>query len=152
MIQVNRVRREKRNRDSDRRRCGEDSPRHRRKELLIHNAIEERCFVPFFQSIVDSVTGETLALEALSRIHLDDGTLLGAHEYIEIAEKICIIHKLGYTVMDCLRTAGGQWLRPAHLREPVPPRTPVLSQFIRELKDLTAVQGTEPSWVVVRDH
>jgi EAL domain-containing protein (putative c-di-GMP-specific phosphodiesterase class I) len=71
------------------------------KSIIISNAIEEKRITPHFQPIMDVQQGTVAAVEVLSRIKLEDGTMLGAHEFIEIAEKMGVINQLDHVVMEC---------------------------------------------------
>ncbi|HET7776474.1 MAG TPA: diguanylate cyclase, partial [Azospira sp.] len=66
------------------------------KSVTILNAIEEKRLVPFFQPILDVQSGKVVGYEVLSRMEVD-GQIMRADEFVEIAEKIGVIHRL-----DCL--------------------------------------------------
>ncbi len=118
------------------------------KSIIIANAIEKRLVIPFFQPILNTETNTIDAVEVLSRIRLEDGSILGAHEFIEIAEKTGLIHKIDYIVMEkAFRTAkevGYTGLIFVNLS----PRALVLNEFIVEAKRLTAEAGVSPAQVV----
>jgi len=118
------------------------------KGLIVKNAIEERKFVPFFQPIVNSRSGEVLAVEVLSRIEMDDGRLLGAHEFIEVAERMGIIHELDYTVIDLAFETLERDGYKNDIFVNLSPRALVLGEFIRQLKQLTAKHGIDPTRIV----
>ncbi|MCK5639359.1 MAG: bifunctional diguanylate cyclase/phosphodiesterase, partial [Gammaproteobacteria bacterium] len=71
------------------------------KSIIISNAIEEKRIIPHFQPILDVQNNCVAAVEVLCRIKLKDGTMLGAHEFIEIAEKMGVINQLDHVVMEC---------------------------------------------------
>ncbi len=118
------------------------------KSMIIANAIEERRIIPHFQPILDVASGEVAAVEVLSRIGMQGGTILGAHEFIEIAEKMGLIHKIDYIVMDkafeTVRRSDYKGLIFLNLS----PRALVLSEFIRNARHLTAEHGIAPQRVV----
>ncbi len=118
------------------------------KSLLIVNAIEQRLVVPYFQPILDVVSGEIAAVEVLSRIHLPDNTVIGAHEFIEIAEKSGLIHKTDYIAMDkafaTFKAAGYR----GRIFLNLSPRALVLNEFIPEVRRLIQLHGIEPAQIV----
>ena len=66
--------------------------------LLMH-VIEEKLIIPYFQPIVATGSREVLCHEALCRIQLDD-KMISASEFIEIAERLCLISKLDNILME----------------------------------------------------
>ncbi len=99
--------------------------------LVIASAIEKRMVEPFFQPILDTRSGEVEAVEVLSRIRREDGSLMGAHEFIEIAEKAGLIHQLDQVVMEkALQVAAEQGYR-GKLFLNISPRALVLHDFLR---------------------
>lgn len=117
------------------------------RSIIIANAVEEKGIVPYFQPIVDVKTGGIEAVEVLSRIHLPD-RILGAHEFIEIAERTGVIHKVDFAVMEQafkkIREAGYQGKVFVNLS----PRAFVLAEFIPEVTRLTTEAGISPEKVV----
>lgn len=116
------------------------------KSLVVSSAIEERRIVPYFQPIVD-MNGQVLAVEVLSRIQLTDG-LLGAHDFIEITEKLGLIHKLDAVVMEkafeqvvAHGYAGLIFLN-------LSPRALVMREFIKLIKDMSQRFGISPQRIV----
>jgi hypothetical protein len=70
------------------------------KSMLILNAVEKRSVVPFFQPIINVATGEVEAIEVLSRIRMEDGSYVIAEEYVSIAEKMGVMHKLDFIQLE----------------------------------------------------
>ncbi|MFA5626046.1 MAG: bifunctional diguanylate cyclase/phosphodiesterase [Thiohalomonadaceae bacterium] len=118
------------------------------KSLLIANAINNKQLIPFFQPILDVANNQIAAVELLSRIELEDGKLMGAHEFIEIAERIGMIHKLDYVVMEKafakIQNAGYQGKIFINLS----PRALVLNEFIPAVKVLSNTYQIQPKQVV----
>lgn len=118
------------------------------KSLIIANAISEKRVVPYFQPILDVANDRVVAVEVLSRIHLEGSQIMGAHEFIEIAEKAGLIHKLDYVVMEKafeqVRSSGYDGKIFINLS----PRALVLNAFIPEVKRLTAAYRIAPEQVV----
>jgi len=117
------------------------------KSLLVANAIEEKRIIPYFQPILDTATGAIHAVEVLSRIQVDAG-ILGAHEFIEIAEKSGLIHKLDYIVMEKAFSQAQESGYDGLLFLNLSPRALVLGEFIPEVKRLTTRYRIEPARVV----
>jgi len=118
------------------------------KSIIIANAIEKRLVIPFFQPILNNETNTIDAVEVLSRIRLEDDTLLGAHEFIELAEKTGLIHKIDYIVMERAFRKAREVGYTGQLFVNLSPRALVLNEFIVEAKRLTAEAGISPSQVV----
>lgn len=118
------------------------------KSMIISQAIEQRLVTPYFQPIMALDDRHIAAYEVLSRIHMPDGSIIGAHEFIEIAEKAGLIHKIDYIVMDKaftkLKASGYQ----GKLFLNLSPRALVLNEFIPEARQLCAAYGIEPSQIV----
>ncbi len=118
------------------------------KSVIISNAIEERSIVPFFQPILDIKNDEVAAVEVLSRIRLKDDRLLGAHEFIELAEKMGIIHKVDYIVMERAFQMAAEHGYRGMIFLNLSPRALLLGEFIPEVKRITLEQGIDPGRVV----
>ena len=118
------------------------------KSIIIANAISEKRVVPYFQPILDVANNQVVAVEVLSRIHLDGARVMGAHEFIEIAEKTGLIHKLDYVVMEKafeqVRNTGYD----GKLFINLSPRALVLNEFIPEVKRLTSAYQIPPAQIV----
>ena len=63
------------------------------------DAIEERRIIPYFQPILDVATKKIVAYEVLSRIEVG-GEIMRAEEFVEIAEKMGVIHRLDALVIE----------------------------------------------------
>lgn len=118
------------------------------KSIIISNAIKEKRVIPFFQPILNMGSGGIEAVEVLSRIQLEEDAILGAAEFIEIAEKLGIIHLLDYAVMEKafqqVRETGYEGMLFLNLS----PRALVLNEFIREVRRLTETYRIDPRKVV----
>ncbi len=118
------------------------------KSIIISQAIEQRLITPYYQPIIEAKTGRVSAYEVLSRIHMPDGSIMGAHEFIEIAEKAGLIHKIDYIVMDksfaMLNESGYQ----GKLFLNLSPRALVLNEFIPEARRLCSEYNIHPGQIV----
>jgi len=119
------------------------------KSLIIINAVEERKIIPFFQPILNVVEKKVEAVEVLSRISLPDGRILGAGEFIEIAEKMGIVHKMDYIIMEkalqTVQESGYQGLIFLNLS----PRALVLNEFLHEARRIVTDSGVSPERIVL---
>ena len=118
------------------------------KSIMIAQAIEQRLVTPYFQPIQSSADGSIAAYEVLCRIHMPDGKVVGAHEFIEIAEKAGLIHKIDYIMMDKafakLKASGFE----GKLFLNLSPRALVLNEFIPEAHRLCHAHDIKPSQIV----
>ncbi|MBW7903552.1 MAG: EAL domain-containing protein [Rhodocyclaceae bacterium] len=110
------------------------------KSALVLDAIESRRVVPFFQPILDVATKRIVAYEVLSRIEVD-GEIMRADEFVEIAEKMGVIHRLDALVIEGalarLREMGHAGLVFINLS----PRALVLNEFGRNIRQIVAASG-----------
>jgi len=118
------------------------------KSIIISNAIEEKSVIPYFQPILGIGNNSIEAVEVLSRIKLADNTILNAHEFIEIAEKMSVIHKLDYVVMEkafeLCKASQFKGLIFVNLS----PKALVLNEFIPKVKQLTEASGLKTNQIV----
>ncbi len=117
------------------------------KSVLILKALEEQRVVPFFQPIVDVRTHEVAAYEVLSRIELD-GRIVGAGEFVEIAEKIGVIHRLDMLVMERALEEIASQEHQGKVFLNLSPRALVLSEFGRAMTSIVANSGIPPERIV----
>jgi len=117
------------------------------KSVMVLEAIEAKRVVPYFQPILGIAERKIVAYEVLSRIELD-GRIIRADEFVEIAEKIGVIHRLDMLVieqaLDILAAQG-------HAGEVfinLSPRALVFNEFARDLRRVVAKSGISPSNIV----
>jgi diguanylate cyclase (GGDEF)-like protein len=118
------------------------------KSMIISNAIEERRIVPHFQPIVSAQTGRLLAVEVLSRIDVGAADVLGASEFIELTEKLGLIHKLDYIVMDVTLAEVNRTGYKGLLFLNISPRALVMAEFIREVRNIALRHDIGPDRIV----
>ncbi len=118
------------------------------KSIVIANAIEEKRIIPYFQPILDVKHNTVEAYEVLSRIELEDERILGAHEFIEIAEKTGLIHRLDYIVMEKAFQKINDVGYHGKLFINLSPRALVLNEFIHEVKRLISDYRIQPAQIV----
>jgi diguanylate cyclase (GGDEF)-like protein len=104
------------------------------KSMIILNAIEKRSVVPFFQPIINVQTGLVEAVEVLSRIQLEDGSFMAADEFVAIAEKMGVMHKLDFIQLEKALLAVEQTGYTGNLFINMSPRALVLNDFVQETR------------------
>lgn len=117
------------------------------KSVMVLEAIEAKRVVPFFQPILDIATRRIVAYEVLSRIEVD-GKIIRADEFVEIAEKIGVIHRLDMLVIEqALNTLSAE----GHTGEVfinLSPRALVFNEFARDLRRIVANSRIAPQNIV----
>ncbi|MDY0011541.1 MAG: EAL domain-containing protein [Rhodocyclaceae bacterium] len=117
------------------------------RSVLVLNALENRQIVPFFQPILDVKNGRITACEVLSRIE-SEGRFLPGAAFIELAEKMGVIHQLDRQVTERalaeLKDAGFDGQVFINLS----PKALVLKDFTRSMSRLVADQGFDPGRIV----
>jgi len=118
------------------------------KSLIVINAVEEKRIIPHFQPILDVRRNEVHAIEVLSRIQLEGGRIMGAGEFVEIAERAGIIHKLDYLVIEKAFEAINEQGFGGKIFLNLSPRALVLAEFIPEVRRIIAGSAIDPTRVV----
>ncbi|WP_370271285.1 putative bifunctional diguanylate cyclase/phosphodiesterase [Guyparkeria sp. SCN-R1] len=117
------------------------------KGLTILRAVEEKRIVPYFQPILATGPDRIEAVEVLSRIDLGD-TIMGASEFIEIAEKMGVIDRIDYIMIEKtlaeVSASGFDGMVFINLS----PRALVLSEFIPTVRKIVEEAGVEKSRIV----
>ena len=117
------------------------------KSLMVVEAIENQRVVPYFQPILDVATRQVVAYEVLSRIDLQ-GEMIRADEFVEIAEKIGVIHRLDMLVLERALFSLSQQGHDGEIFVNLSPRALVFSEFARDLRRIIAASGTPPERIV----
>lgn len=118
------------------------------KTQLVTQALEERWVVPFFQPIVAAADGTVHAYEVLSRIRLPDGRLVAASEFIEVAERLGVIHKLDLIVMEKAFVQAAEQGYQGLLFVNLSPKALVLNEFFGGIRNKVEASGLRPEQVV----
>lgn len=115
--------------------------------VAVMNAVNERRVIPFFQPIV-AVNGEGPgAVEVLSRIEIN-GEIMRADQFIEVAEKMGIIHRLDALVIEAALESVHRSGFEGHVFFNLSPRALVLSEFIRTLRTIVHQSKIPPNRIV----
>ena len=118
------------------------------KSMLILNAVEKRSVVPFFQPIVNVATGQVEAIEVLSRIRMEDGSYVIAEEYVSIAEKMGVMHKLDFIQLEKALEAVEETGYSGYLFINMSPRALVLNDFVQETRRIASQFRIDPTRLV----
>jgi diguanylate cyclase (GGDEF)-like protein len=117
------------------------------KSVMVLDAIEHRRVVPYFQPILDVAERRIVAYEVLSRIELD-GQIIRADEFVEIAERIGVIHRLDMLVLEQALSTLAQRGHEGEIFVNLSPRALVFSEFSRDLRRIVAASGISPDHIV----
>ncbi len=117
------------------------------KSVMVLDAIEAKRVVPFFQPILDIAERKIVAYEVLSRIELD-GEVIRADEFVEIAEKIGVIHRLDMMVIEQALTILSARGHCGEVFINLSPRALVFNEFARDLRRIVAKSGISPHNIV----
>ncbi|MFN3984220.1 MAG: putative bifunctional diguanylate cyclase/phosphodiesterase [Rhodocyclaceae bacterium] len=115
--------------------------------VAVMEAINQRRIIPFFQPINHVAGQKPDAVEVLSRIEIN-GELMRADQFIEIAEKMSVIHRLDAVVIEAAldRVAASDFRGPVFFN--LSPRALVLSEFTRTLRSVVRNSGVSPERIV----
>ena len=103
------------------------------KSVMINKAIKDRSVIPYFQPLLELASGQVHAVEVLCRIKMPNGGIMGAHEFIEIAEKMGIIHNLDFIMLEKALLQANVENYQGLIFINISPRSLVLSEFIPEI-------------------
>ena len=117
------------------------------KAAIVMSAIEEKTLLPYFQPIIDVVTGKVEGHEVLSRIKTDNG-ILDAEEFIEVAERLGVVTKLDYVVMEKVFRKVKDEGYEGSLFINLSPKSLILKEFIPRVLKLTREYGIDHRRVI----
>jgi diguanylate cyclase (GGDEF)-like protein len=117
------------------------------KSVMVLEAIEAKRVVPFFQPILDIATRKIVAYEVLSRIEVG-GEIIRADEFVEIAEKIGVIHRMDMLVIEQALTILAARKHSGEVFINLSPRALVFNEFARDLRRIVAQSGIAPQNIV----
>ncbi|MCL2523323.1 MAG: bifunctional diguanylate cyclase/phosphodiesterase [Betaproteobacteria bacterium] len=117
------------------------------KSVMVLEAIEARRVVPFFQPILDVASKRVVACEVLSRLELGE-EIIGADQFVEIAERIGVIHRLDMLVVEQALQALNSQRHEGEIFINLSPRALVFSEFAVDLRRIINASGIAPNRVV----
>ncbi len=118
------------------------------KSIMVSKAVKERQVIPYFQPLVESDSGNIRAVEVLCRIRTDSGEIMGAHEFIEIAEKLGIIHNLDFIMLEKALEQAAREGYQGQIFVNISPRSLVLSEFLPEINRIVSEAGVSRDRIV----
>jgi EAL domain-containing protein (putative c-di-GMP-specific phosphodiesterase class I) len=114
---------------------------------MVLEAIEARRVVPYFQPILDVASKRIVAYEVLSRIEFD-GQIIRADEFVEIAEKMGVIHRLDMLVIEKALQVLSAQRHQGEIFINLSPRALVFNEFARDLRRIIAASDIPPERIV----
>jgi diguanylate cyclase (GGDEF)-like protein len=117
------------------------------KTALVMNAIEEQTLIPYFQPIVDAATGKVYGHEVLSRIRTDKG-VMEAEEFMEVAERLGVVTRLDYVVMEKVFRKVKEEGYGGTLFINLSPKSLILKEFIPRVLKLSREFGIDHGKIV----
>ncbi|MBI4740682.1 MAG: bifunctional diguanylate cyclase/phosphodiesterase [Betaproteobacteria bacterium] len=118
------------------------------KSVMILDAIEQRRVTPYFQPILDVQTRRIVGYEVLSRIEIGD-SVVRAEEFVEIAEKMGVIHRLDTLVIElALNSLREQGHDEGYIFINLSPRALILNEFAKNVRRIVADSGVSPERIV----
>ncbi|PKM43276.1 MAG: hypothetical protein CVV05_15630 [Gammaproteobacteria bacterium HGW-Gammaproteobacteria-1] len=116
--------------------------------FVILAALEEKRFIPYFQPIITTEDGTPFAYEMLSRMQDDTGAVTVAADYIDVAERMGVVHKLDYQVMEHSFEAVRRTGYSGKLFVNLSPRALILAEFVPTVEKLVSRCGINPAQIV----
>lgn len=110
-------------------------------------AVEEKRITPYFQPIMGIANKRVAAVEVLSRMEIN-GEVIRADQFIEIAEKVGVIHRLDAIVIEAALAQVAGTGYDGYLFFNLSPRALVLSEFTATLRSIVATSGFPPERIV----
>ena len=115
--------------------------------FALMEAINARRIIPFFQPITSVDRSGMDAVEVLSRIEIN-GEIMRADQFIEIAEKMSVIHRLDAIVIEAALEQVARCQFDGYVFFNLSPRALVLSEFTQTLRTVVRSSGVSPSRIV----
>jgi len=117
------------------------------KSAQVLAAIEEKRVLPFYQPILDIASGRVVACEVLSRIEVD-GEIMRADEFVEIAERMGVIHRLDAQVIGSALAGLAAQGHAGEIFFNLSPRALVLEGFVDEICRIATASAIPPARIV----
>jgi diguanylate cyclase (GGDEF)-like protein len=117
------------------------------KNILVQRALDERRIRPFFQPISDVITGEIHIHELLMRIEMDD-RIVTAHDFIDVAESMGIVHKMDYQLIEQAFEQVNAQNYQGMLFINLSPKALIVGEFITRVRALSEAAHIAPSRIV----
>ncbi|CAB1370439.1 EAL domain-containing protein [Denitratisoma oestradiolicum] len=115
--------------------------------VLVIKAIDDKRVIPFFQPIVATASHEIAAYEVLSRLEVD-GRIVAASDFIEVAEKMGVIHRIDTLVIERALQEVVEQNHQGQIFLNLSPRALVISEFTRNILSLVNGSSISPERIV----
>ncbi len=117
------------------------------KTAAVMNAIETNTVMPYFQPIIDVISGRVEGYEVLSRLRTERG-IMEAEEFIEAAERLGVVTKLDFLVMEKVFRRARKTGYTGYLFINLSPKSLILKEFIPRVMQLIRESSVDPRTVV----
>lgn len=118
------------------------------KALLLRRALDENKIIPYYQPIYDFRRERIAGHEVLMRIHGEDGELIAAQDFIEIAEDMGIINRMDLVLIEKVF----ERIQMENYREKIflniSPRDLVHHEFMGAIANLVSAYRIDPANIV----
>ncbi|HEY5761700.1 MAG TPA: EAL domain-containing protein [Rhodocyclaceae bacterium] len=118
------------------------------KSQYILQAVEDRRVEPYFQPIVEMGSGRIAAVEVLGRLRVGDDRLLVGDDFVPLAEKMGVMHRLDYILMEKALAAVAEAGFAGDIFLNMSPRALVLNDFIAQVGRIASDSGIAPERIV----
>jgi diguanylate cyclase (GGDEF)-like protein len=118
------------------------------KSQHILQAVDARRVEPYFQPIVDMSSGRIAAIEVLGRLQVAGGELLVGEDFVPLAEKMGVMHRLDYILMEKALAAVAAAKFHGDVFLNMSPRALVLNDFVPQVRRIAAQSGIAPGRIV----
>ncbi len=116
--------------------------------LQLFTAIEQQTFEPYFQPIVRLADGGIEAYEVLSRLPDESGRIVGADDFVPLAERMGAVHRIDLIVIRKALQRLAETDFTGSIFVNTSPRSLVLDEFIPEIRKIISECGIAPKRIV----
>ena len=117
------------------------------KGLMIVRALEEHRIIPYFQPIINTVSGEAIIHELLMRIQVGE-QVVAANEFIEEAEAMGLAHKMDYQLIEKAFAQVKEQGYLGMLFVNLSPKALIVGEFMNRIHKLAINYAIAPSRIV----
>ncbi len=129
--------------------CQFSETEHRRRNILLLEAVDKGRVIPFFQPILELATGRVAAYEVLMRLVDDHGEIIPAYRFIPCAERMGLIARLERLLWEKALEKARQAPEEVLFFFNLSPRSLVRQEFREGLFRLLEECGVSPGRIVV---
>lgn len=111
-------------------------------------ALKHDKVIPYFQPILNTKTGKIEAHEILMRIETENGEVLPAYKFIEVAEDMGIIYKLELQMLDKVFEKVQSSGYKGYLFINFSPKSIVVTDYLNTIRNMVKKYNIDPSKIV----